>query len=366
MDAATEGDRSLWKRFVRWQLLLGVFHVVGSIVVAYTVAKHGDWDVPVHITFSSWRRLGNITNGSTVTAVVVENRVPVESRVELRRRLPLGVVVSFFSLFSAANHFATYATSDNLAHRYIKEGVNRFRWADYAMSSSLMLMVNSVLFVSPPDFVTLILWFTVQFLVIMGGYGSEVAWAAGNREDAFAIFIAAAVAYSAVWVAPWAQFAAAVSGDDSATAVGNCSGAMMNPASSDPPVLVYILLAWLCGTFFLFPLVHLWKINTTHTPVLNQNLRFEVAYSFLSLVAKIPLMLTFASGVTARGQRESGDDGGRGAQVTLGVSSACCLVVGFFLALDLIVLDVGLVRFVRDGCRGSRGGRAGTKGARKR
>ncbi len=351
MGREEDGDEKLWERFVRWQLLLGVLHVVGSTVVAHTVARHGDWNVPVHITFSSWRNLENITNATSNAAVVVENRVPVESRVELRRRLPLGVVVSTFSIFSAANHFATYATSDTRAERYILEGVNRFRWADYAMSSSLMLMVNSVLFVAPPDLVTLILWFTVQFLVIVGGYGSEVAWAAGNSDDAIAIFLAAAVAYSAVWVAPWVQFAVAVSGDDSATPVASCFGGTTSPAASDPPVVVYILLAWLCSTFFLFPLVHLWKISTTYTNNLADNMRFEVAYSFLSLVAKIPLMLTFASGVTARGQRERGDDGGGGAQATLGFSVAGCIVVGVFLALDLVVFKPGGVfAYVKDRC----------------
>ena len=71
----------------------------------------------------------------------------------------------------------------------IATGVNPVRWADYALSASLMLMVNAVLWAAPPDLQTLTLWFAVQFTVVAAGYGSEVAWSLGGRAHSVAIFM---------------------------------------------------------------------------------------------------------------------------------------------------------------------------------
>ena len=333
MDNRSEDAKAAvdWARFSKWQLVLGLFHVAASLAVVVVIAVEGDWDVPVHVTFSAWQSIANGTNFTS--GLVVENKRPVEARSLLHGTMPLGVIVSTFSLFSASNHFATYATRDGIARQFVEEGVNRFRWADYALSSSLMLMVNSVLWASPPDLASLVLWFVVQFLVIVAGYASEVAWSKNAYRDANAIFALALVAYTAVWGAPWSQFVISMSGDSSATAVG---GRGIQVAENDPPDLVYALLAWLCGTFFLFPLVHVAKLRSASTQNLGDNLRYEVVYSFLSLFSKIPLMLTFASGVSGRAGRERGESGGSDALMTLGIASTVSVGVGILLAVDLL------------------------------
>ena len=333
-QAKAESD---WQRFAEWQVVLGVFHLAASLAVVVVVAVEGDWEVPVHVTFSAWQSIANGTNFTS--GLVVENKRPVEARSILSGAMPLGVIVSTFSLFSASNHFITYATRNGLAREFVEEGVNRFRWADYAFSSSLMLMVNSVLWASPPDLAGLVLWFVVQFLVIVAGYASEVAWSAKSYGDANAIFGLALVAYTAVWGAPWAQFVISMEGDASATAVG---GRGLQVAENDPPDVVYALLAWLCGSFFLFPIVHVFKLTSESTEKLGNNLRYEVVYSFLSLFSKIPLMLTFASGVSGRGGRERGESGGSSALMTLGFASTVSVGVGFLLAVDLLVYEDGL------------------------
>lgn len=61
--------------------------------------------------------------------------------------LPFGVMVSLFLFISAAAHFIIVSPWGNpIYNRDLDRGMNRFRWYEYALSSSLMIVLIALLF----------------------------------------------------------------------------------------------------------------------------------------------------------------------------------------------------------------------------
>jgi len=332
-------------RFVRWQWFLAGCHFAAAAAVGVLVARGDDWKVPVHLTFNVWKRQGGSNECTEASPCVLT-----ENRAVLPHHLSLGTAATTFSVFSGTHHLAI-ALFPAHSRCMIASGVNTFRWFDYAWSSSLMLAVNSVLWVAPPDLQGFVNWFAVQFLVILAGYGSEVAWSASQRFHSVALFAGACLAYAAVWSTAWAAFVVSTRGHDGTVRVGGQTDG--DVATNSPPDLVYALLVWLCGSFLLFPAVHCAKLAAA--PETADMLLYEVWYSFLSLFSKIPLLSVFASGIIGRSDRTTlsalpddyvpdEDEGtSRTTLMVLGSAAAFCALVGIVLVVDLVVLERGIV-----------------------
>ncbi len=77
--------------------------------------------------------------------------------------LPFGILVAVFLFLSALAHFII-SVPEKLFHVYtedLKKGINRFRWYEYALSSSIMIVLTSVLF-GVVDIASLLLIFVVN------------------------------------------------------------------------------------------------------------------------------------------------------------------------------------------------------------
>lgn len=59
--------------------------------------------------------------------------------------LPFGIMVASFLLISALAHFLVYMLSDQY-FKGLKQNINRFRWFEYALSSSIMIVLIATLF----------------------------------------------------------------------------------------------------------------------------------------------------------------------------------------------------------------------------
>lgn len=322
-------------RFVRWQWALALIHLSAAAVVGGIVWSGSDWRVPVYMLYNVWQS----GDGGSCTA---DNPCTIQPhRKELAHALSVGSVVATYSMFSGAHHAVLGAwewARPGAAVAMLRAGVNPVRHADYALSASLMLMTNAVLFVAPPDVQSLVNWFALQFLVVVCGYGSEVAWAAGHRAHAFWIFAGAVLPYALAWGATWYGFVVASQHDAT--------------LKNDPPVFVWILLVWLCGSFFLFPIAHCAKL--LKDPDVLDSARFESWYSFLSLFSKLPLLCVFASGVVGRSansvrlagaqpQSDAGtEDETTATLAVFGVTVLACIVLGLVLALDLVYFVDGI------------------------
>ena len=150
-----------------------------------------DWEVDVELNFNRWDRIeidGKIASGrcSPKHPCFVNQYV----NRDVFPKLSLGIMVAMCSYISGAHHYYAYwcykkrnlAVHDGSTNppqdayfESIKRSVVVARWVDYAFSSPLMFIVVAILWVSPPDIRNIIYAFSVQFLVILGGYGAEIA-----------------------------------------------------------------------------------------------------------------------------------------------------------------------------------------------
>jgi len=293
--------------FRQWQLVIFLNHAAAAVaVLALVLSNDNDWKIPVFKAFNLWSREDSSSECSDTTPCTVT-----ENRRFLDQRLSVGTFVPLFSFVSASHHLWMFVANPQDESRkgwlvsQVRAGVNVVRWADYSISASLMLLVNSLLWVAPQSVQSLSNWFVLQFLVVICGYGSEVAWASSfgagrpNLWHAKTIFLAASAAFGAVWAVSWDAFASSMSDVTGVATVGiNLEGTGFEITPNDPPFLVYGVLVWLFVSFCFFPVVHgyrIWKESNA-----SRWLQYETAYGILSLIAKIPLLLIFATGVFGR------------------------------------------------------------------
>lgn len=329
---------ALSNHFRFWQTVLAGGHYgAAAAIIALTDGGVG-WAVPVIIRFNIWTSSDGRCSGDTGCTINEYERV-------LSAPLNTGALVASFSFISGTHHAICAALGDayikNLAENY--RGVSVLRWVDYAWSASLMLMMDSVLWLSPPTIQQLVLTFCVMFLVIVSGYGSEVAWSCGEKGHAILVFILACLPFVCTWAVTWATFGEGLNPKEGSYAVRSTTLGAPDTGSS-PPDFVIVILVWLFITYCSFPAAHAWRI-WTQTPSINEDdaIKAESVYSFLSFFAKIPLLAVYGTAVAARSNRITvgtppPEDVGSMPDNTfaaLGTSIAVSIVLGVVMWLDL-------------------------------
>lgn len=163
-----------------------------------------------------------------------------------------------------------------------------------------MFLIVSVLWSAPPDLKDIVFGFCLQFLVILGGYGSEIANRFKLKLDKWALFVGASLAYSATWVYLFVVFSHA-DGDKGEPV---CGASGLNPlydqSDKDTPDFVYAILFGIFGIFSCFAFVHLAKIWKGDPDDFDSNLWYEAWYSVLSFTSKFVLLGLLTSGVIGR------------------------------------------------------------------
>jgi hypothetical protein len=114
--------------------------------------------------------------------------------------LPFGILVASFLLISAIAHSLIVLMSD----RYMKDlqkGINRFRWFEYALSSSVMIVLISTLF-GIYDIASLILIFIVNASMNLFGLVMEQLNSGMEKTNVkWGPFIWGSIAGIAPWIA---------------------------------------------------------------------------------------------------------------------------------------------------------------------
>jgi Heliorhodopsin len=81
----------------------------------------------------------------TVTSTVPEGppgtRTPAATEVF---KLPIGITISAFLLLAALDHFITATVARGAYERDLRRGINRFRWIEYSVSATLMIVLISM------------------------------------------------------------------------------------------------------------------------------------------------------------------------------------------------------------------------------
>lgn len=117
--------------------------------------------------------------------------------------LPFGILVALFLFISAAAH-ALVSVPNGLNEIYSRDlarGINKFRWFEYALSSSIMIVLISTLF-GIYDIASLILIFAVNASMNLFGLVMEQLNSLRRTEDVdWGPFIWGSIAGIAPWIA---------------------------------------------------------------------------------------------------------------------------------------------------------------------
>lgn len=199
---------------------------------------------------------------------------------ELLYELPFGIAVSFFLLISAVAHFylATIGYGRYVAN--LKKGMNPVRFYEYALSSSLMIVLIGML-IGLWDLGAIILIFTLNATMNLFGIMMEYHNQRTEKTD-WTAFIYGCIAGFVPWVVIMLYFVGAVNSGD---------------GSAKPPDFVYAIVPTLFVFFNIFAInmvlqykkVGKWK----------DYLYGERVYIVLSLLAKTTLAWLIFSGIFA-------------------------------------------------------------------
>lgn len=147
------------QKLKRFNLIMGGFHLIQGLIMAFlatrviqTIAEFQPTITQFYLTFN-----------------------PETSSLEVASRelfqLPFGFLVASFLLISAVAHCLIVVMSE----RYfadLRKGINRFRWFEYALSSSVMIVLIATLF-GIYDIASLILIFIVNACMNLFGLTME-------------------------------------------------------------------------------------------------------------------------------------------------------------------------------------------------
>jgi len=117
--------------------------------------------------------------------------------------LPFGILVASFLFISAAAH-ALVSIPDKMNRIYsrdLEKGINKFRWFEYSLSSSIMIVLIATLF-GIYDIASLILIFAVNASMNLFGLVMEQLNSTRKKEDVdWGPFIWGSIAGIAPWIA---------------------------------------------------------------------------------------------------------------------------------------------------------------------
>lgn len=277
-------------KFAKWQLALAIGHAVTAATVFAVYASNNKpaWIAPVHATYTMWSCANNKTSC-----------VPTEYRQALDSDISIGIFVMSFSVFSGMHHAVMCSTQ--YADHVFGTGVNLARWADYAMSASLMLLVNHIMFYSAPSVVEVVTVPCIQFLVIVAGFGSEALWAVEPETKPphhhTILFACACLPLVLLFGVQFLSMATSLSNEFA----NDSSAPVLAPAVNDPnnpPDIVFAFVAFVAVCFAAFAVVHGCKIRGRKSNERNEF--YEAVYGLLSFFTKIPLACLFAGTMASR------------------------------------------------------------------
>jgi hypothetical protein len=142
----------------------------------------------------------------------------------------LGAILASFPLISALAHFIIAYPKNKSYNNNLTNGMNPYRWYEYAFSSSIMIVLIS-LFLGIWDFWSLVMIFVLNAMMIMFGYLMEVI-NQKTEKTSWSAFILGSISGFTPWVVLYAYFIAAI-----------------NSVNLEVPTFVYMILLIY---FFLF------------------------------------------------------------------------------------------------------------------
>ncbi|MFW9948738.1 MAG: heliorhodopsin HeR [Candidatus Thorarchaeota archaeon] len=111
----------------RFNLIMGFLHLIQAsimVIMSYTIPQIRDFELPI------------------TTSYLIFNGFALVPDYQVLATVSVGPLVAMFLLLSAIAHFLTVLPKvNNFYNRKLGEGINYFRWFEYALSSSLMIVL---------------------------------------------------------------------------------------------------------------------------------------------------------------------------------------------------------------------------------
>ncbi len=174
----------------RFNLIMGGLHLLQSVimfVLATTVIQ----------------QIGEFT--PTITQIYLRYDTEQQTLVTATRdlfELPFGIFVALFLLISALAHalIAIPRKTNAIYENDLQQGINKFRWFEYALSSSIMIVLIATLF-GVYDIASLLLIFVVNASMNLFGLVMEQLNAGKDKNEVnWGPFIWGSIAGVAPWV----------------------------------------------------------------------------------------------------------------------------------------------------------------------
>lgn len=128
-------ENLVFKKLRRFNLIMGFLHFIqGIMMLVLSLTWSNIKDFPAFI-------YSNFLEFDTTQMRLVTKSVQLF-------KLPFGILVASFLLLSALAHFiiSVPKKTNDIYNRDLKNNINQFRWYEYALSSSIMIVLIAVLF----------------------------------------------------------------------------------------------------------------------------------------------------------------------------------------------------------------------------
>lgn len=180
-----------YSKLRRFNLIMGGLHLLQGIVMLFlattVIQKIGEFSPQITQNYLAF-------NPAT-SSLELESKVLFD--------LPFGILVASFLFISAAAH-ALISIPKKTNEKYnadLEKGINQFRWFEYAISSSIMIVLISTLF-GIYDIASLVLIFIVNATMNLFGLVMEQMNSGKSKNDIiWGPFIWGSIAGIAPWIA---------------------------------------------------------------------------------------------------------------------------------------------------------------------
>jgi hypothetical protein len=232
----------------RFNLIMGVFHLIQGIAM---IALSSSFSITLSTLY--------------LRAVVTDTSFSLEQNLQQSISIPFGPAVALFLLLSAGAHFLLGTVLYRWYVKNLKRKINQARWYEYALSSSLMIVLIGML-VGVYDVSTLLLMFGINAMMNLFGLMMELHNQTTPKTD-WTAFIYGCIA----GILPWVVIGLYING-------------AAQSVNTEIPDFVYAIIVTLFILFNIFA-INMWLQYRGIGPW-KDYLFGERMYIILSLVAK--------------------------------------------------------------------------------
>lgn len=213
---------------------------------------------------------------------------------------PLAYVIALFPLITAGFHFFVASPWGNpIYSAQIAAGRNPFRWAEYSITASIMLVaiagLSNITSVSEVRSIA-----GLMFATNVLGLAVEDAWRSGSRKTAVAFFVAGTATFLLAYypiLANFMRFASAIKENSSSYRTFfrqffAGSSIAKNDEAFEIPTFVYVAVYGIFALYFVFPAIMAVRLIVDASYAAQ-----EKAFLIASFASKAFLVIAVASGI---------------------------------------------------------------------